>query len=46
MYQIIEREGRFTDSPYLNEFLVPVQSDLGSSGHASHPHHPHSDERW
>ena len=43
MYQIIERDDRFTDSPYQNEFTVPIQADLMGQGfvHA----HPHSDER-
>lgn len=44
MYQIIEREDRMTDSPYLNEFFVPVQSGLVHPGTPHHPH-PHSDER-
>jgi hypothetical protein len=43
MYQIIERDDRFTDSPYQNEFTVPIQASLFDQGfvHA----HPHSDER-
>lgn len=45
MYQIIERDDRNTDSPYQNEFFVPVQSGLdGFSGISSHGH-PHADER-
>lgn len=43
MYQVIERDDRMTDSPFLNEFTVPVQNGLGGSGH--HGGHPHSDER-
>lgn len=45
MYQIIERDDRNTDSPYLNEFFVPVQNDISGD---SMPHlHPHSDgRRW
>lgn len=43
MYQLIERDDRHTDSPYLNEFFVPVQSGL-SLGYLKHGH-PHSDER-
>jgi hypothetical protein len=43
MYQIIERDDRNTDSPYLNEFFVPVQNSLVDQGFY-HPH-PHSDER-
>jgi hypothetical protein len=42
MYQLIERDTEFTDSPYLNEFIVPVESsDLRGSGGMSHLH-PHS----
>jgi hypothetical protein len=43
MYQIIERDDRFTDSPYLNEFFVPIQNSTASQA-MWHPH-PHSDER-
>lgn len=44
MYQIIERDDRMTDSPYLNDFFVPVQGSLrGQSGQGHW--HPHSDER-
>lgn len=43
MYQIIERDDRFTDSPYQNEFTVPIQSDL--MGQGMFHGHPHSDER-
>jgi hypothetical protein len=28
MYQAIERDDRMTDSPFNNEFLVPVQNDI------------------
>lgn len=44
MYQAIERDDRNTDSPYMNEFAVPVQGSLfgGSTWHG----HPHADERW
>ncbi len=43
-YQIIEREDRHTDSPYLNEFTVPIQSGLHEAS-PFHGIHPHSDER-
>ena len=46
MYQLTERDERATDSPYTNEFVLPIVSDLrggyGLSGHA----HPHADERY
>lgn len=44
MYQLIERDSNRTDSPYLNEFFVPVQSGISGPGWLSH-NHPHSDER-
>lgn len=44
MYQIIERDDRSTDSPYQNEFFVPVQNGIGGPGPTFH-WHPHSDER-
>jgi hypothetical protein len=28
MYQLIERDTNFTDSPNQNEFIVPVQNDI------------------
>lgn len=44
MYQAIERDDRMTDSPFLNEFFVPVQNGISGAGWLSHSH-PHSDER-
>jgi hypothetical protein len=43
MYQVIERDDRNTDSPYMNEFFVPVQAGIHSS--VSFHGHPHADER-
>lgn len=43
MYQVVERDDRNTDSPYLNEFFVPIDNGLVES-FSRHPH-PHSDER-
>lgn len=43
MYQLIERDERHTDSPYLNDFTVPVHNSLSTPGY--HGGHPHSDER-
>jgi hypothetical protein len=28
MYQLIERDTAFTDTPYQNEIIVPVQGDI------------------
>lgn len=44
MYQVIERDDRMTDSPYLNDFTVPVQSGLREPKTPGH-WHPHADER-
>ena len=44
MYQIIERDDRMTDSPYLNEFFVPVQGSISPVDGLVHGH-PHADER-
>lgn len=44
-YALNERDDRNTDSPFLNEFFVPVQADI--MGGSPHGHrHPHSDERY
>lgn len=43
MYQCIERDDRNTDSPYMNEFFVPIQAGIHS--HTSIHGHPHADER-
>lgn len=43
MYQVMERDARNTDSPYTNDFVLPVQSGLYQD---AQPHwHPHSDDR-
>lgn len=43
MYQIIEREDRNTDSPFLNGFEVPIVN--GITGSYAHGGHPHSTDR-
>jgi hypothetical protein len=43
MYQVIERDDRNTDSPYLNEWFVPIQGGLRPA--AGFHGHPHADER-
>lgn len=43
-YQISERDDRNTDSPFENEFIVPVQDGLVSPGFGNMGHmHPHAD---
>lgn len=44
MYQIIERDDRSTDSPFVNEFILPVHNSIDSLSY--HHSHPHADERW
>lgn len=45
MYQLIERDERFTDSPVQNEWILPIVSDLNGFGNPRSHGHPHSDER-
>lgn len=46
MYQVIERDDRATDSPYINDFVVPVHSDvLGGPHWHGHRPSPHSSLR-
>jgi hypothetical protein len=40
-YQVIERDTTNTDMPYLNEFIVPVESELRSENYNAH-RHPHA----
>ena len=43
MYQLIERDDGNTDSPYMNDFAVPIIGELGgSAGRLAH-FHPHAD---
>lgn len=43
MYQVIERDDRNTDTPYINEFLLPVQNSLEGQVPSPRDHrHPHS----
>lgn len=47
MYQLIDRDKRHTDSPYQNEFMVPMLGDMTTGGYSPMSHgHPHADERW
>lgn len=45
MYALVERDTRATDTPYQNEFFVPVQGGLTPSYGGFHGH-PHADERY
>lgn len=45
-YQLVERDEKYTDAPYINTFNVPISSDIyGPSDPRAH-RHPHSDERY
>jgi hypothetical protein len=41
MYQLVERDTQYTDSPYVNETLVPVQNGLRNESVDGHLH-PHA----
>lgn len=43
MYQVMERDERNTDTPYMNEFTLPVVNGLYATPH--NLHHPHSNAR-
>lgn len=45
MYNLKERDERFSDSPYMNEFRVPVENGIYDSAPSWTHGHPHSDER-
>jgi hypothetical protein len=44
MYQVIERDDRMTDSPYLNEWNLGIQADI-TGGPATNHWHPHAADR-
>ena len=44
LYALKERDERHTDSPYVNEFLVPIQNSVaGPISSGEYHNHPHSD---
>lgn len=43
-YALNERDDRHTDSPYQNEFFLPIQGNLNGYN-VQDWHHPHADER-
>lgn len=46
MYQLIARDDAHTDTPYTNEFFVPIANGIrGSSAWDFAHHHPHADGR-
>lgn len=44
-YALNEREDRSTDSPFLNDFAVPIQSTANDTSYQP-LHHPHADDRY
>lgn len=44
-YALNERDERNTDSPYMNEWSVPIQSDINGTSFSDR-HHPHADDRF
>lgn len=46
MYQIMERDSRHTESPYQNEWMLPMEGNLVDGPYTGFGHlHPHADER-
>lgn len=43
MYQLIERDTQYTDSPYINETIVPVENGLRGTYDFQHLH-PHANQ--
>lgn len=43
-YSLNERDDRNTDHPYMNDYNVPIQSDINGVGYWP-SHQPHADER-
>ena len=44
-YALNERDDRNTDSPFMNEYFVPIQSGITATSYQDY-HHPHADERY
>ena len=45
MYNLIERDTRNTDAPYLNDFILPISNSIDGRDGVRH-RHPHADEGW
>lgn len=46
MYQLIERDDRNTDAPYLNDFIIPITNSIDGPYFSTSHSHPHSDAGW
>lgn len=44
MYQLMERDSQHTDTPYSNEFILPLENGL--TGDPQRHRHPHSNANW
>lgn len=44
MYQLLERDTNKTDTPFMNDWFVPMQGSLAGADYSQH-YHPHADER-
>ena len=44
-YALNERDDRNTDSPFLNEFAVPIQGSVNDTSYQDY-RHPHADDRY
>ena len=46
MYQLVERDTSFTDTPFQNEWVVPIMNSIDGGSTPGHFNtHPHADER-
>ena len=46
MYQLVERDENHTDTPYMNDFIIPIENSIrGNSALDFYHMHPHSDRR-
>jgi len=44
-YQLINRDDAHTDSPFMNDFFVPIANNIDGGSYGWNGRHPHSDER-
>lgn len=44
-YALNERDDRNTDSPFQNEYAVPIQGSINDTSYQDY-HHPHADDRY
>ena len=44
-YQLISRDDAHTDSPFMNDYFVPITNSIDGGSYGWNGRHPHSDER-